>query len=98
MVQDLGMQYMLAAMARNHGFGLEVVRRVFEEAGSMEKTDRVLREMRESANDQANISFRQMFSEWDGENGEEEDEDGVFEEGSNRTETSRTQGKGQKRC
>ena len=82
MVKELGIQCMLAAMARNHGFGLEIVRGVFEKAGSMEKTDRVLRDMRESANKQANVSFRQMFSESGGEEGVEADEDGASGEDS----------------
>ncbi|KAM5542038.1 hypothetical protein V8D89_004348 [Ganoderma adspersum] len=77
MVKELGIQCMLAAMARNHGFGLEIVRGVCEKAGSMEKTDRVLRDMRESANKQANASFREIFSESGGEEGEEDDEDGA---------------------
>ena len=82
MVKELGIQCMLAAMARNHGFGLEIVRGVFEKAGSMEKTDRVLRDMRESANKQANASFREIFLESGGDEGGEEDEEGASGEDS----------------
>lgn len=79
MVKELGVQCMLAAMARNHGFGMEVAREVCAKAGSMEKTDRVLRDMRKSANRQANVTFRKMLSESESEEGG--DEEDVGEEG-----------------
>ncbi|KAI1785630.1 hypothetical protein LXA43DRAFT_1076892 [Ganoderma leucocontextum] len=79
MIKALGMQCALAAVARNHGFGEETVRAVCAQTGSMEKTDRVLRDMRESANERANETLRAMLSESDEEEGGEEE--GLSEEG-----------------
>ncbi|TBU41167.1 hypothetical protein BD309DRAFT_1042996 [Dichomitus squalens] len=82
MVKELGMQVALACMARNHGFGEETVREVYAETRSLEVADRVLREMRESANERANETLQAMLHGEEGaeESGEEDGGDPMDEE------------------
>ncbi|KAI0806666.1 hypothetical protein C8Q74DRAFT_1362278 [Fomes fomentarius] len=53
-VMEVGMQAVLRIMALNHGFSEDTVRRLYESARSLEKTDDILRRMREKANDTGN--------------------------------------------
>ncbi|KAJ7601431.1 hypothetical protein DFH06DRAFT_446447 [Mycena polygramma] len=48
LIEQLGLQTLMA-MARNHGFGIEVVRNVFQRSGDLQKTDQILLHMRRTA-------------------------------------------------
>jgi hypothetical protein len=52
----LGVDTMLQRMSDNHGFTLDVVRRLYNSIGGFQRTDAVLKKMRESAEAEA-ISF-----------------------------------------
>ncbi|KAI0823811.1 hypothetical protein BC628DRAFT_1503996 [Trametes gibbosa] len=67
MIKDLGWNTALHIMARNHGFNEDIVRTVYLNAGSLEATDNILREMREAANDTASEALSRYLSDQDDE-------------------------------
>lgn len=73
-VMEVGMQAVLRIMALNHGFSEDTVRRLYESARSLEKTDDILGRMREKANDTGNEVLRALAG------GDQSDDDGDVRE------------------